>query len=204
MSKLSFQRENTPRGLAPEIESSVPGSFGNDKPTPIPFPPAPPYPRPPTPPVPPHLPTHSESPSSSPSLVLPKQPSMKIEEVEDNEDNDTKMLSPSPPPPPEAGPSHPQPGEDATPQRYGLRCQRPTTSSSGAKAEGTQERKEREEHYSQIGMINENSTRVLLVFSTYLYKRSTRFHMQLGTLILSVFPMSIWYHVYLLYIHVFP
>jgi len=99
----------------------VPGPFGNDEPAPIPFPPAPPHPRPSTSPVPPHLPTHSESPSPSLSLVPPKWPSVKIEEVEDNEDNDTEMLSPSPPPPPEAGPSYPQPGEDATPQRYGLR-----------------------------------------------------------------------------------
>jgi len=40
---------------------------------------------------------------------------VKIEEIEDNKDNNAEMLSPSPPPPPEAGPSHPQPGEDATP-----------------------------------------------------------------------------------------
>ena len=54
-------------------------------------------------------------------LVPPKWPSVKIEEIEDNQDNDTEMLSPSPPPSPKAGPLHPQPGEDATPQRYGLR-----------------------------------------------------------------------------------
>ena len=36
-------------------------------------------------------------------------------------------------------------------------------------------------------MINKNSTRVLLVFSTYLYKRSTRYHIWLGTLILSMY-----------------
>jgi len=46
---------------------------------------------------------------------------MKIEEVEDNQDNNTETLSPSPPPPPKAGPLHPQPGKDVTPQRYGLR-----------------------------------------------------------------------------------
>jgi len=117
-----YSREETPpRGLTPEIESSVPGPFGKDEPAPIPFPPAPPHSRPLTPPIPPNLPTHSESPSSSPSLVPSERPSMKIEEVEDNQDNDTEMLSPSPPPPPKAGPSHPQPGEDVTPQRYGLR-----------------------------------------------------------------------------------
>jgi len=46
---------------------------------------------------------------------------VKIKEVEDNQNNDTETLSLSPPPPPKAGPSHPQPGEDITPQRYGLR-----------------------------------------------------------------------------------
>ena len=109
-----------PRELTPEIELSVPRPFGNDKPTPIPFPPAPLHPRPLTPPIPPNLPAHSESPSPSPSLVPPERPSVKIEEVEDNQDNNTEMLSPSPLPP-KAGPSHLQPGEDATSQRYDLR-----------------------------------------------------------------------------------
>ena len=36
----SHSREKTPpRGLTPEIESSVPGPFGEDEPAPIPFPP---------------------------------------------------------------------------------------------------------------------------------------------------------------------
>jgi len=81
--------------------------------------------------------THSESPSSSPSLTPPKQFSVKIEEVEDDEDEDVEIYSPSPSPP-EAGPSQytpsqvltvipqkqgsdPQPGEDVPPLRYGLR-----------------------------------------------------------------------------------
>ena len=41
--------------------------------------------------------------------------------------------------------------------------------------------------HSYIGKINKNSTRVLLVFFTYLYKRSITYHMQLGTLILSMY-----------------
>jgi len=126
-----------PGRLTPEIELSVPGLFGIDEPAPIPFPPTPVHPRPPTPPIPSNLPTHSESPSPSPPLTPPKQSSVKIEEVEDIEDEDVEMYSSSPPPP-EAGPSQytspqvptvisqkcssdPQPGEDVSPMRYGLR-----------------------------------------------------------------------------------
>jgi len=134
----SRPREQMPPGrLTPEIESPVPGPFDIDKPAPIPFPPTPVHPRPSTPPIPPNLPTHSESPSPSPPLTPPKQSSVKIEEVEDVEDVDVEMHSPSPPPP-EAGPSQytppqvptvipqkrgsdPQPGENVSPMRYGLR-----------------------------------------------------------------------------------
>ena len=101
----SHSREQTPPGkLILEIELSVPGPFGVDKPTPTPFLPTPIHPRPPTPPIPPNLLTHLESPSPSSPLILPKQFSVKIEEVEDVEDKDVEMLSPSPSPS-EAGPS---------------------------------------------------------------------------------------------------
>ena len=118
----SHSREKTPsRGLTPEIKSSAPRPFGEDEPAPIPSPPVLSYPRLLTPPIPPNLPTHSESPSPSPLLVPPEQPLVKVEEVEYNQDNDTEMLSPSLPSPPKAGPLHPQPEENATPQRYSLR-----------------------------------------------------------------------------------
>jgi len=134
----SHPREQTPPGrLNPKVESSAPGPFGVDEPTPTPFPPIPIYPRLSTPPIPPNLPTHSESPSPSPPLTPSKQSSVKIEEVEDDEDEDVEM-HPSSPPLPEAGPSQytssqvptvipqkqgsdPQPGEDIPPLRYGLR-----------------------------------------------------------------------------------
>jgi len=90
-----------------------------------------------TSPIPPNLPTHSESPSPSPLLILPKWFSVKIEEVEDIEDEDVEMHFPSPSPS-EAGPSQytppqiptiipqkqgsdPQPEEEVPPLRYGLR-----------------------------------------------------------------------------------
>jgi len=101
----SHSREQTPPSkLIPEIELSVPGPFGVDKPTPTPFPPTPVHPRPSTPPIPPNLLTHLESLSPSSPLILPKQFSVKIKEVEDVENKNVKMLSPSPSPP-EAGPS---------------------------------------------------------------------------------------------------
>jgi len=84
-----------PGRLTPEIESSVPGSFGVDKPAPTPFPPTPVHPRPFTSPIPPKLPTCSESPSPSSPLIPPKQSSVKIEEVEDVKDKDVEMHSPS-------------------------------------------------------------------------------------------------------------
>jgi len=133
----SHPREQMPSGrLTPEIELSAPGPFGIDEPASTPFSLTPAYPRSFTPPIPPNLPTHSESPSSSPPLTLPKWSSVKIEEVEDDEDEDVEIYSLSPPP--EAGPSQytpsqvptvipqkqgsdPQLGEDALPLRYGLR-----------------------------------------------------------------------------------
>jgi len=133
-----YPRKQTPPGrLTPEIELSVPGPSGVDKPAPTPFPPTSAHHRPSTPPISPNLPTHSESPSPSPLLTPSKLSSVKIEEVEDVEDEDVKMHSPSPSPP-EAGPSQytppqvptvipqkqdsdPQPGEDVPPLRYGLR-----------------------------------------------------------------------------------
>jgi len=116
---------------------SAPGLFGADEPASSPFSPTPVYPRHPTPLISPNLPTHSESPSPSPPLILPKQSLVKIEEVEDVEDEDVEMHSPSPSSP-EAGPSQyipsqvptvisqkwgndPQLGEDVLPLRYGLR-----------------------------------------------------------------------------------
>jgi len=134
----SHPREQTPPGrLIPEIELSVPRPSGVNEPAPTPFPLTPAHPRPFTPPIPPNLPTHSESPSPSPQLTPPKQSSVKIEEVEDGRDEDVEIHSPSPPPP-EASPSQyspsqvptvipqkrgsdPQPGEDISPLRYGLR-----------------------------------------------------------------------------------
>jgi len=134
----SHSREQIPPGrLTQEIELLVPEPFGVDEPAPTPFSPTPAYSRPFTPPIPPNLPTHSESPSPSPLLTPPKWSLVKIEEVEDNEDEDVEMHFPSPPPP-EAGPSQyttsqvptvipqkqgsdPQPGEDVSSLRYGLR-----------------------------------------------------------------------------------
>jgi len=102
---LSYPREQTPSGrLTLEIESSAPESSSVDEPAPTPFPLTPAHPRPFTPPIPPNLPTHSESPSPSSLLTLPKQFSVKIEEVKDVEDEDVEMHSPSPSPS-EAGPS---------------------------------------------------------------------------------------------------
>jgi len=110
----SYSREQIPPGrLIPEIESSAPEPFGIDEPTPIPFPLIPAHPRPFTPPISPNLLTHSESPSLSPLLTLPKQSPVKIEEVEDDEDEDVEMHSPSPPPP-EAGPSQYTPSQVPT------------------------------------------------------------------------------------------
>ena len=127
-----------PGRLTPEIESSAPRPSGVDEPAPTPFLPKPAHPRPFTPPISPNLPTHSESLSLSPPLTPPKWSSVKIEEVEDDEDEDVEMYPPSPPPSPEASPSQytpsqvptvipqkrgsdPQPGEDVSPLRYGLR-----------------------------------------------------------------------------------
>jgi len=93
-----------PSRLIPEIELSVPGPSGVDKPAPTPFSPTPAHPRPFTPSIPPNLPTHSESLSFSPLLTPPKWSSVKIEEIEDDEDEDIEIHSPSPPPP-EASPS---------------------------------------------------------------------------------------------------
>jgi len=96
----SHSREQIPPGrLTPEIESSVPESFGIDKLAPIPFPPTPAHPRSFTPPISSNLPTHLESLSLSPLLTLSKQSSVKIEEVEDDEDKDVEIYSPSPLPP---------------------------------------------------------------------------------------------------------
>jgi len=135
---LSHPREQTPPGrLIPEIESSAPRPSGVDEPAPILFLPTPAHPRPFTPPIPPNLPTYLESPSPSPPLTPPKWSSVKIEEVEDVKDEDVEMHSPSPSLP-EVGPSQytppqvptiipqkrgsdPQPGEDVSPLRYGLR-----------------------------------------------------------------------------------
>ena len=83
------------------------------------------------------MPTHSESPSPSPLLTPSKWSSVKIEEVEDDKDENVEMHSPSSPPS-EASPlqytpsqvptvipqkqgSDPQPGENVSPLRYGLR-----------------------------------------------------------------------------------
>jgi len=116
---------------------SVPKPSGINKPSPISFPPIPVHPRPFTFPIPPSLLTHSESPSPSLPLTLSKWSSVKIEEVEDNKDEDVEMHFPSPPPP-EASSSQytppqvptvisqkrgsdPQPEEDVSPLRYGLR-----------------------------------------------------------------------------------
>jgi len=135
---LSHPREQTPPGrLTPEIELSAPRPPSVDESAPTPFPPTPVHPRFSTSPIPPNLPTHSESPSPSPLLTLPKWSSVKIEEIENNKDKDVEMHSPSPPPP-EVGPlqytppqvptvipqkqgSNPQPGEDVPPLRYDLR-----------------------------------------------------------------------------------
>jgi len=134
----SHSKEQIPPGrLTPEIESSVPEPFGVDEPAPISFLPIPIYPRPFTPPIPPNLPTHSESPSLFSPLIPSKWSLVKIEEVKDVEDEDVEMHSPSPSPP-EASPSQytppqvstvipqkqgsdPQPGEDVSSLRYGLR-----------------------------------------------------------------------------------
>ena len=138
MISSSHSREQTPPSkLIPEIELSVPGPFGVDKPTPTPFPPTPVHPRPSTPPIPPNLLTHLESLSPSSPLILPKQFSVKIKEVEEVEDKDVEMYSQSPSSP-EAGPSQytfpqvltiisqkqgsdPQLEEDIPPLRYSLR-----------------------------------------------------------------------------------
>ena len=90
---LSHSREQTPSSrLTPEIESSAPEPSGVDEPAPILFPPIPGHPRSFTPPIPPNFPTHSESPSPSLLLTLPKRSLVKIEDVEDVE-----IHSPSPP-----------------------------------------------------------------------------------------------------------
>jgi len=57
---------------------------------------------------------------------------------------------------------------------------------------GLRQIKEERGCHLYIGKINENLTRVLLVFSSYLYRDVLGYYMQLGTLILSVFPMFIW------------
>jgi len=88
----SHSREQMPPSrLIPEIELSAPEPFGIDEPASTLFLPTSAHSRPFTPPIPPNLPTHSESPSSSPPLTLPKWSSVKIEEVKDIE-----MHSPSP------------------------------------------------------------------------------------------------------------
>jgi len=95
----AHSKEQIPPGrLIPEIESSAPEPFSVDKLALTPFPPTPAHPRPFTPLISPNLPTHSESPSLSPPLTLPKWSSVKIEDDEDNKDEGIKMHSPSPPP----------------------------------------------------------------------------------------------------------
>jgi len=133
-----YPRKQMPPGrLTPKIESSVPRPFGVDEPAPILFPPTPVYPRPSTSPISSNLPTHSESLFPSPLLTLLKWSLVKIEEVEDDEDEDVEMysLSPSlseaslsqytpsqvPTVIPQKRGSDPQPGEDVSPLRYGLR-----------------------------------------------------------------------------------
>jgi len=91
----SYPRERRPLSrLIPEIESLAPKPFGINEPALISFSPIPVYPRPSTPPIPPNLLTHSESLSSSPLLILPKQSLIKTKDVED-----VKMCSPSLSPP---------------------------------------------------------------------------------------------------------
>jgi len=96
----SHPREQTPPGrLTLEIELLAPGPFSVDEPAPTPFPSTPAHPRSFTPPIPSNLLTHSESPSPSSPLTLPKQFLVKIKEVKDDKDEDVEMHSPSPSPP---------------------------------------------------------------------------------------------------------
>jgi len=107
------REQMAPVRLTPEIKLLVPKPFGVDEPAPTPFSLTPTYPRPFTPPIPPNLPTHSESPSLSSPLTLPKWSLVKIEEVKDVEDEYIEMHSPSPFPP-EAGPSQYTPSQVPT------------------------------------------------------------------------------------------